>query len=57
MESTVCTQMTNAKEQASLLPNLPGEACMCQARVLKGFQVSKVEVEQKEKRNQRKWNL
>lgn len=40
MESTVCMQMTGAKEEASLWPDLPNKARVSQARALTGFQLA-----------------
>lgn len=47
-------QMTDAKEEESLWPDLPNKARVSQASALIGFQLTGAEEQQK---NQRKWNV
>lgn len=55
MKLTVCMQMTDAKKEALLWPDLPNKAWVSQARALIGFQLTGAEEEQN--KNQRKWAI
>lgn len=47
VKCTACMQMTDAKEEASLCPDLPNKARVSQARALIGFQLTGADEEQK----------